>query len=72
MRHGCATIDMDAISFEIAVGWIAEATQALERKEFGADAVTAQQVKGDPILSDAIDIALARQLPAEGLYEESK
>ena len=62
-RSHTLVIDMDAISFEIAVGWIAEATQALERKELGADAVTAQQVKVDPILSDAIDISLARQLP---------
>ena len=62
-RSNTLVIDMDAISFEIAVGWIAEATQALERKELGADAVTAQQVKVDPILSDAIDISLARQLP---------
>jgi hypothetical protein len=49
---------------EMAVDWIMEATQALEQKEFGADAVTAQRVKVDPILLDAIDIALARQLPA--------
>jgi hypothetical protein len=56
-RNHTLVIDMGAISFEIAVGWIAEATQALERKEFGADAVTAQQVKGDPSLSDAIDIS---------------
>jgi hypothetical protein len=48
----------------MAVDWIMEATQALEQKEFGADAVTAQRVKVDPILLDAIDIALARQLPA--------
>jgi cytidylate kinase len=57
-------IDTDTISVEMAVEWIVAATQALERKEFGADAVTAQQVKVDPILSDAIDIALARQVPA--------
>ena len=56
-------IDTDTVSVEMAVGWIVEATQALERKELGADAVTAQQVKVDPILSDAIDISLARQLP---------
>lgn len=57
-------IDTDTISLDMAVEWIVEATQALERKEFGADAVTAQQVNVDPILSDAIDIALARQVPA--------
>ena len=47
----------------MAVNWIVEATQSLERKEAGADRVTAQEVKVDPILSDAIDIALERQLP---------
>src|SRR6266404_1075180 len=56
-------IDTDTISVEMAVDWIMEATQALERKEVGADAVTAQRIKVDPILLDAIDIALARQLP---------
>ena len=56
-------IDTDTISVELAVDWIMQATQALEQKEFGADAVTAQRVKVDPILLDAIDIALARQLP---------
>ena len=54
---------IDTVSVEMAVGWIVEATEALERKELGADAGTAQQVKVDPILSDAIDISLARQLP---------
>ncbi len=56
-------IDTDTVSAEMAVNWIVEATQSLERKEAGADRVTAQEVKVDPILSDAIDIALERQLP---------
>jgi cytidylate kinase len=56
-------IDTHTVSVEMAVDWIVEATQALERKELGADAVIAQQVKVDAILSDAIDISLARQLP---------
>jgi cytidylate kinase len=56
-------IDTHTISVQMAIDWIVEATQALERKELGVDAVTAQQVKVDPILSDAIDISLARQLP---------
>jgi cytidylate kinase len=38
-------IDTDTVSVEMAVKWIMEATQALERKEFGGDALTAQQVK---------------------------
>jgi cytidylate kinase len=56
-------IDTDTITVEMAVDWIIKATQALEQKELGADAVTAQGIKVDPILLDAIDIALARRLP---------
>jgi hypothetical protein len=34
-------------------------------KEFGPDAVTAERAKVDPALMDAINIALARQVPSE-------
>ncbi|HEY5707337.1 MAG TPA: cytidylate kinase-like family protein [Terrimicrobiaceae bacterium] len=58
-------IDTDTISTEMAADWIIEAARALSQKEFGADAVIAERAKVDPSLLDAIDIALARQLPSE-------
>lgn len=58
-------IDTNTISTEMATDWIIEAARALSQKEFGPDAVTAERVKVDPALLDAIDIALARQVPSE-------
>ena len=58
-------IDTDTISTEMATDWIIEAARALSQKEFGPDAVTAERAKVDPALLDAIDIALARQVPSE-------
>jgi cytidylate kinase len=57
-------IDTNAISTEIATDWIIEGARALAQKEFGADAVTAERTKVDPALLDAIDIALAGQVPS--------
>ncbi|HEY5893172.1 MAG TPA: cytidylate kinase-like family protein [Chthoniobacterales bacterium] len=57
-------IDTHIISTEMAGDWIVEATQALDQKTFGADVVTAQRAKVDPTLLEAIDIALAHQLPS--------
>ncbi|HEY5751860.1 MAG TPA: cytidylate kinase-like family protein [Chthoniobacterales bacterium] len=57
-------IDTHIISTEMAADWIIEATQALDQKTFGADMVTAQRAKVDPALLEAIDIALAYQLPS--------
>ena len=48
----------------MATDWIIEAAKALSQKEFGPDAVTAERAKVDPALLDAIDIALARQVPS--------
>ncbi|HEY5813750.1 MAG TPA: cytidylate kinase-like family protein [Terrimicrobiaceae bacterium] len=58
-------IDTDTISTQMAADWIVEASKALSQKEFGPDVVTARKVKVDPALLDAIDIALARQIPSE-------
>ena len=58
-------IDTDTISTEMATDWIIEAARALSQKEFGPDAVTAERAKVEPALLDAIDIALARQVPSE-------
>jgi cytidylate kinase len=58
-------IDIDTISTEMATDWIIEAAKALSQKEFGPDAVTAERAKVDPALLDAIDVALARQVPSE-------
>jgi cytidylate kinase len=58
-------IDTDTISIEMATDWIIEAAKALSQKEFGPDAVTAERAKVDPPLLDAIDVALARQVPSE-------
>ena len=58
-------IDTDTISIEMATDWIIEAAKALSQKEFGPDAVTAERAKVDPALLDAIDVALARQVPSE-------
>jgi cytidylate kinase len=58
-------IDTDTISTEMATDWIIEAARALSQKEFGPDAVTAEQANVEPALLDAIDIALARQVPSE-------
>jgi len=52
------------ISIEMATDWIIEAAKALSQKEFAADAVTAERTKVDPALLDAIDVALARQVPS--------
>ena len=57
-------IDTDTISIEMATDWIIEAAKALSQKEFGPDAVTAERAKVDPALLDAIDNALARQVPS--------
>ena len=58
-------IDTNTISTEMATDWIIEAVRALSQKEFGPDAVTVERVKVDPSLFDAINIALARQVPSE-------
>jgi cytidylate kinase len=58
-------IDTDSISTEMATDWIIAAARALSQKEFGPDAVTAERAKVDPALLDAIDVALARQVPSE-------
>ena len=58
-------IDTNSISTEMATNWIIEAAKALSQKEFGPDAVTVEQVKVAPSLLDAINIALARQVPSE-------
>jgi cytidylate kinase len=58
-------IDTNTISTEMATAWIIEAVRALSQKEFGPDDVTVELVKVDPALSDAINIALARQVPSE-------
>jgi cytidylate kinase len=58
-------IDTNTISTELATDWIIEAASALSQKAFGPDAVTAERVKVDPALLDAIDIALARRVPSE-------
>jgi cytidylate kinase len=58
-------IDTDTISTEMATDWIIEAARALSQKEIGPDAVTAERAKVEPALLDAIDIALARQVPSE-------
>ncbi len=57
-------IDTDTISTEMAADWIIEAARALSPKEFKPDAVTAERAKVDPALLDAINIALARQVPS--------
>ena len=58
-------IDTNTISTEMATDWIIEAARALSQKEFGPDAVTVERVKVDPSLFDAINIALARQVPSD-------
>ena len=58
-------IDTNTVSTEMATDWIIEAVRALSQKEFGPDAVTVERVKVDPSLFDAINIALARQVPSE-------
>ena len=58
-------IDTNTISTEMATDWIIEAVRALSQKEFGPDAVTVERVKVDPSLFDAINIALARQVPSD-------
>ena len=58
-------IDTDTISIEMATDWIIEAAKALSRKEFEPNAVTAERAKVDPALLEAIDVALARQVPSE-------
>ena len=58
-------IDTDTISTEMATDWIIEAARALSQKEFGPDAVIAERAKVEPALLDAINIALARQVPSE-------
>jgi hypothetical protein len=58
-------IDTNTISTEMATDWIIEAVRALSQKEFGPDAVTVELVKVDPALLDAINIALARQVPSD-------
>ena len=58
-------IDTDTISTEMATDWIIDAAKALSQKEFGPDAVIAEGAKVDPPLLDAIDIAIARQVPSE-------
>jgi Cytidylate kinase-like family len=57
-------IDTNTISTEMATNWIIEAARALSQKEFGPDAVTVERVKVAPSLLDAINIALARQVPS--------
>ena len=56
-------IDTNTISSEMAADWIVDAARALEEKEFGEDAVTAQRVRVNPTLLDAIDRAFERALP---------
>jgi len=58
-------IDTHTISTEMATDWIIQAVRALSQKEFGPDAVTVEQIKVDPSLFDAINIALARQIPSD-------
>lgn len=58
-------IDTSVISVDTAASWIAEAVQTLGQKEHGERAEIASRAKVDPALLDAIDIALARQIPAE-------
>jgi hypothetical protein len=58
-------IDTNTISTEMATDWIIEAVRALSQKEFGPDAVTVERVKVAPSLLDAINIALARQVPSD-------
>ena len=58
-------IDTNTISTEMATNWIIEAARALSQKEFGPDAVTVEGVKVAPSLLDAINIALARQVPSD-------
>ena len=57
-------IDTDTIATEMATDWIIEAARVLSNKNFGPDVVTAERTKVDPALLDAIDIALARQVPS--------
>ena len=58
-------IDTDTISTEMATDWIIDAAKALSQKQFGPDAVTTERAKVDPALSEAIDVALASQVPSE-------
>ncbi len=58
-------IDTNAVPVEMAADWIIEATRALSQKQFGADEVTAERIKVNPTLLDAIEIALARRLPVQ-------
>ena len=55
-------INTGVVSIETAKGWIAEAARILGEKEYGADVQTAQQMKVDPLLLDAIDHALERRV----------
>ena len=65
-------IDTSAISIEMAGNWILEAVRALESKEFGADVLTAQGIKVDPLLEDAIEQALERRIPSSDDGPKSK
>ncbi|HMD55676.1 MAG TPA: hypothetical protein VKJ65_14110, partial [Phycisphaerae bacterium] len=48
------------------------AARALSQKEFGPDAVTVERVKVAPSLLDAINIALARQVPSDQVPSENE
>jgi cytidylate kinase len=65
-------IDTNTISTEMATNWIIEAARALSQKEFGPDAVTVERVKVAPSLLDAINIALARQVPSDQVPSENE
>jgi hypothetical protein len=56
----------------MATNWIIEAARALSQKEFGPDAVTVERVKVAPSLLDAINIALARQVPSDQVPSENE
>ncbi|MCB0210240.1 MAG: cytidylate kinase-like family protein [Anaerolineae bacterium] len=61
--HFDLVIDTGTVSTDMAVNWIIEATQALEKKQLDSQAVITKNIEVDPVLLDAIEKSMQSPLP---------